>query len=65
MRWTSVSKWLLLLASSGVLFQVGAGCRFYPGQEAINGALATGTQSLINGVIGLYVKAWTNQFLHV
>jgi hypothetical protein len=54
----SLIKWMMFLAGCGILLQATAGC---PNDAAIRGVLATSTQSLITGILGLYIKAGTNQ----
>ncbi|MBI4581333.1 MAG: hypothetical protein HY718_16650 [Planctomycetes bacterium] len=62
MRFSTLRKWLYLIATGTYLLQATVGC---PNGNMIRGVASTSTQSLINGVIGLYVKAAVNQFFHV
>jgi hypothetical protein len=57
MRFSVLKKWILLLAASGFILQATTGC---PNDAAIRGVLSTSTQSLITGLLGLYIKAGTN-----
>ncbi len=58
MRCATLRKWLYLLAANAVLLQAApGGC---PDTTQILGVAATSTQSLITGIIGLYVKAGVN-----
>jgi hypothetical protein len=55
MRLTTLRKWLTIVCTSGVLLQAApGGC---PDTTQILGVASTSTQSFINGLIGLYVKA--------
>jgi hypothetical protein len=60
-------KWLVLIASGAFVMQAAGGCpvNLDPGQAAISSALSTGTQTLINSILGLYVRAGVNQALHL
>lgn len=63
MRRQRFCRWLLVIASSGCLFQAApGGC---PNGVALKGALSTGIQSILSGVIGAYVKSATNDFFDV
>ncbi len=53
MRLVRIRKWIMLMGTSACLLQAAPGC---PNFDQIKGVAATSTQSLINGVIGLYVK---------
>lgn len=56
-RTLSQRIWLVILASSGCLFQATAGC---PTDEDIKKNLAGSTQTLVNNFLGLYTKTAVN-----
>jgi hypothetical protein len=58
MEFQMIRKWMYLIASCGLLLQATVGC---PDNAMIRGVASSSLQSLINGVIGLYVKAAANQ----
>jgi hypothetical protein len=55
-------KWMFLIAGCGFLLQATAGC---PNDAAVRGVFSTSAQSLVTGILGLYIKAGTNQFFNV
>lgn len=57
MRLVRFRKWLMLIGTGACMFQAAPGC---PNLDQIKGVAATSTQSLVNGVIGLYVKNVVN-----
>ncbi len=62
MEFRTIRKWMYLIAASGVLLQATVGC---PDNAMIRGVASSSLQSLINGIIGLYVKAGANQLFGV
>lgn len=62
MRSANFRKWFCLLATGAYMFQAAAGC---PDANMLRGVASSSTQSLINGIIGLYVKAGINELFQV
>ena len=62
MKFRTFRKWMYLIAASAMLLQATLGC---PNDAMIRGVASTSLQSLINGVIGLYIKAGANQLFGV
>lgn len=57
-----IQKWLLLIGTSSWLLQAATGC---PNKDQLIGVASTSTQSLVNGIFGLYVKAAINSVFGV
>ena len=62
MRRSTLLKWLFLAGGCGFLLQATVGC---PNDAQIRGVFSSSAQSLISGILGLYIKAGTNQFFDV
>ena len=62
MEFRTVRRWLYLIAANGLLLQATVGC---PNGAMVRGVASTSLQNLINGVFGLYTKAWANQLFGV
>ena len=62
MQCSLIGKWICLIGMSGFLLQATTGC---PNGAALRGVLSTSTQALITSILGLYIKAGTNQAFNV
>lgn len=55
-------KWLALAGMCGVLLQPTVGC---PNNTMIRGVFSSSLQSLVTGLLGLYVEAGANELFNI
>ncbi|MHC4443225.1 MAG: hypothetical protein ACYTF1_26860 [Planctomycetota bacterium] len=55
-----IKKWLLFVATGSILLQATGGC-----QSQLQTTLLTGAESLVNGIISLYIDAAVDSLFNV
>jgi hypothetical protein len=62
MRAVTIRKWIYYIGTSACLLQATAGC---PDDTMVRGVVSNSVQSLITGILGLYIKTGVNSVLGV